>query len=158
MNNIGFTYGSYKFENYGDMGELCIYKDKDIWQTYVMERNQIFGAMAFDNLYHACVDIFKSLDLFSTKYCLESFIKLLKKDYDINEINLYFNKITEMYNLNNKNCFKESNYGVDSLKVSTYSPGNSENIAALLDNFEYNPEEKEKVLAKYKSLKNKYIK
>jgi len=290
MSKVGISYGfEYRFENYAEMGGVCIFKDEDIWQTYAVERNEIFGALAFDNLYDACINVFNSLDLYSSKYCIEKFYKLIKGNFDMDEINIYFNQITKKFNLkNNKNIeyFKECNYDVDTfiqrhpesrnitkeeikslkvlceifkkiglgeelilgigrsscsncifktndnkwivwetderrgfseakkldnindaciecikmsidfntnsiikefnlglnreitdlellefannmnytsnideslLRISTYSPGDSENIAKLLDKFVYNPNQKEKVLEKYKHLKDKYI-
>ena len=90
MNKLGYTH-LYKLANYGKDGNFCIYKEDNIWKTYIIERNQIFGAKLFDNIYDACMDIFECLDLKSSTYCLEIFPEVIKQNYNIEIVNQYLN-------------------------------------------------------------------
>ena len=68
----------YGFENYAFTGEYYIYKDGELWQTYAVEKNEIYNANAYDNFYEACMELFEFFDLETTKYGLNNFLKLVK--------------------------------------------------------------------------------
>ena len=104
MAQTGRPYGyDYRFQNYGRIGGYCIYKDVDVWQTYIVERNEIFAANSYDTLYDACMNMFFNFDLKTTRYALENFPKLVEQNWDMDVVNTYLNKITENFNNRHEN-------------------------------------------------------
>ena len=127
----------------------CIFKTNDnkwiVWETD--EIRGFVSAKQFDNVYDACIE------------CIKMNVDI-NIDTTINEFNVELNRqITdiELFDFANKMNYVDDNEEMLS-KISTYSPGDEKGFVALLENFHYDPEQKEKVLAKYKSLKDKYIK
>ncbi len=126
----------------------CIFKTNDnewiVWSTD--ERRGFDSAKKLDNINDACIECIKMSGASNV-------------DNVIKKFNLELNR--EITDLELLEFASNMNYAPNSdeflFRISTYSPGDSENIASLLDEFSYNPGQTEEVLAKYKSLKDKYI-
>ena len=90
MEQVGNNMNNYYRDN-----NYVIYKDESGWVLLQKEKKNGFNYQLFSQLHSLCLYFFTTLDQANYEYCITNFLKMLKEEIGIEEINKYFNIYTK---------------------------------------------------------------